>query len=68
MEKNTTYAVLLLVIVAIIGAVYWLLEGYVASGELQSTLLEQYKWLGAVLTIALICVVAYVLNKVHKKE
>jgi len=68
MEKNTTYAVVLLVIVALIGAVYWLLKGYVTSSELQGTLLEQYRWLGAALTIVLICVVGYVLNKVHKEE
>ena len=68
MEKNTIYATLLLVVVAVIGAVYWLLEGYVASSDLMKSLLENYKWLGTALTIVLICVVAYALRKVHKKE
>ncbi|MCK4636402.1 MAG: hypothetical protein KAT49_00825 [Methanomicrobia archaeon] len=68
MEKNTIYAILLLVVVAVIGAVYWLLEGYVASSDLMKSLLGSYKWLGTVLTVALVCVVAYALRKVHKEK
>jgi uncharacterized membrane protein len=68
MEKSTAYATLLLVIVIIAGSAYWLLKGYVASSTLQSSLLENYKWLGTVLTVILIVAVGYILNRMQKKE
>ena len=68
MKKNTLYVTLLLVAVFVIGAIYWFSKGYVASSALQKSLLTNVKWLGTILTVLLLAVGAFILNKVHKKD
>lgn len=68
MKKNsgTGLAITALVLVIVIGAVYWLAGGVDASKGLTKHLLTNYKYLGAVLTLALIVVIGVALNRQQK--
>lgn len=68
MKKNAVFATLLLVVVIAVGAVYWFSKGYVASSGLQKYLLENYRWLGTILTVLLVAIGVYVLHRIYKKD
>jgi uncharacterized membrane protein len=67
-SSSTGLAVISLIVILVIGAIYWFSGGVAASKTLTNSILKDYKYLGAVLTIVLIVVVGFMLNRMQRSR